>query len=76
VLGIVFELFVVEEDLLASGKYELGAAVNALEDSIGEFHGRLPSQGLPPKSAIALQELAGPGSLSSFVLHYKGPGPH
>jgi hypothetical protein len=54
VFGIVLELFIVEEDLLASSKYELGAAVNALEDSIGEFHGRLPSQGLPPKSAVAL----------------------
>jgi hypothetical protein len=35
-------LFVVEEDLLASRKNELGAAVDALEYSIGEFHGRLP----------------------------------
>jgi hypothetical protein len=41
-LGIVFELLVVEKDLLASREDELGAAVNALEDSICEFHGRLP----------------------------------
>jgi hypothetical protein len=41
-LGIVLELFVVEENLLAGRKNELGAAVDALEYSIGEFHGRLP----------------------------------
>jgi hypothetical protein len=76
VLGIVLELFIVEKDLLARCKHKLGAAVYTLEDSIGEFHGRLPSQVLPPKSAMALQELAGPGSLSSFVLQCKGPGPH
>jgi hypothetical protein len=70
VLGIVLELFVVEEELLACCEYELGAAVNTLKDSIGEFHGRLLSQGLSPKSAMALQRLAGPGSLISFVLHF------
>jgi hypothetical protein len=75
-LGVVLELFVVEEQLLACCENKLGAAVNALEDSIGEFHGRLPSQGRPPKSAMTQQELAGPGSLSSFVVHSKGPGPH
>ena len=42
VLGIVFELLVVEEKLLAGGEYEFSAAVVALEDSILEFHGRLP----------------------------------
>jgi hypothetical protein len=76
VLGVVLELFVVEEQLLACCENKLGAAVNTLEDSIGEFHGRLPSQGSPPKSAVTQQELAGPGSLSSFVVHFKGPGPH
>jgi hypothetical protein len=72
-LGVVLELFVVEEELLACCENKLGAAVNALQDSIGEFHGRLPSQGRPPKSAMAQQELAGSGSLYSFVVHYKGP---
>jgi hypothetical protein len=42
VLGVVFELFIVEEDLLAGSKHKLGAAVAALQDSIGEFHVRLP----------------------------------
>ena len=75
-LGVVLELLIVEEELLACCENKLGAAVYALQDSIGEFHGRLPSQGLPPKSAMALQDLAGRGSLMSFVVHYKGPGPH
>jgi hypothetical protein len=73
VLRVVFELFIVEEDLLACCENEFGAAVNTLQDSIGEFHGRLPSQGTLPKSATALTKLAGPGSLFSFVLHSKGP---
>jgi hypothetical protein len=72
VLGVVFELFVVEEDLFARCKNELGSAVDTLEDSIGEFHGRLPSQGVHPKSATALTELAGRGSLFPFVVHFKG----
>jgi hypothetical protein len=75
-LGVVLELFIVEKELLARCKNKLGAAVNALQNSIGEFHGRLPSQGLAPKSAMAQQDLAGSGSLYSFVVHYKGPGPH
>jgi hypothetical protein len=63
----------VEENLLAGRKNKLGAAVNACEDSIGEFHCRLPVQGLAPKSALALNDLAGPGSLVSFVMRNKGP---
>jgi hypothetical protein len=72
-LGVVLELLIVEEELLACREHKLGAAVDTLQDSIGEFHGRLPSQGLSPKSATALQDLAGRGSLISFVVHYKGP---
>jgi hypothetical protein len=41
-LGVIFELFVVEEDLLARGKDKIRAAVNARKYPIGEFHGRLP----------------------------------
>ena len=75
-LGVILELLIVEEELLACSENKFGAAVNAFQHSIGEFHGRLPSQGLPPKSAMAQQDLAGSGSLMSFVVHYKGPGPH
>lgn len=41
-LGIVLELFVVKKQLLASGEDELFPAINTLQDSICEFHGRLP----------------------------------
>jgi hypothetical protein len=45
VLGVVRELFVVEEQLLAGSKYKLGAAIYALQYSIYELHGRLPKRG-------------------------------
>jgi hypothetical protein len=40
VFGVVLELFIVKEDLLASGEDELGTAVDALQYSIREFHGQ------------------------------------
>jgi len=43
-LGIVDKLFVVEKDLFACGEHELGAAINTLQDTIGELHGRLPQR--------------------------------
>jgi hypothetical protein len=42
VLGIVLELLVVEEQLLAGCKHKVSAAVVALQYSVDEFHGRLP----------------------------------
>jgi hypothetical protein len=41
-LGVVFELLVVEKQLLACGEYKLSAAVMTLQHSVYEFHGRLP----------------------------------
>jgi hypothetical protein len=41
-LRIVLEILVVEEKLFASGKDKFRTAVNALENLIREFHGRLP----------------------------------
>jgi hypothetical protein len=38
VLGIVLELFVVEEELLARGEHKLGAAVTTLQNPVDEFH--------------------------------------
>jgi len=40
-LGLVLELFVVEEQLFARRKDEVGAAVNTLENLVLEFHGEL-----------------------------------
>jgi hypothetical protein len=44
VLGVVLELFIVEEELFAGGKNKLGAAVETLQNSVGIFHGRLPQR--------------------------------
>lgn len=72
-LGVVLELFVVEKDLFARSENKLGAAVNTLKDSIGEFHGRLPSQGVQTEIGRGSYGLAASGSLISFVVRYKGP---
>jgi hypothetical protein len=44
VFGVVLEFFVVEEKLLAGGENELGAAIEALQNSVGILHGRLPQR--------------------------------
>jgi len=41
-LGVIFEVFVVEEQLLTCGEDEFRTAVNTLENFIRKFHGRLP----------------------------------
>jgi len=41
-LGVVLELFVVEEELLAGCENEFGAAIDALQNSVCKVHGRLP----------------------------------
>jgi len=38
-LGVVFELFIVEEQLFARRKHKLGGAVDTRQYSIGEIHG-------------------------------------
>jgi len=41
-LGIVLEIFIVEEELLTRGEDEFRAAIDAFQYLIREFHGRLP----------------------------------
>jgi hypothetical protein len=66
----------VEEKLLACRENKLGAAIDALENSVGKLHGRLPHrQGSSLKSAMTWGRLAGPVSLSSYVFLLPGPGP-
>jgi hypothetical protein len=72
VLGVVLELFVVEEKLLAGGENELSAAIDALQNSIGKFHGRIPQDGKHIEIGHDLEQLAGPVSLSSCFDHNKG----
>jgi hypothetical protein len=42
VLGVVGELLVVEKQLFAGRKDELGAAVIAFQDSVDKLHDRIP----------------------------------
>jgi hypothetical protein len=75
VFGVVFELFIVEKELLAGSKNELGAAVDTFQDSIGEFHGRLASQGIAPKSATAQLGTCRSRFPVLFLVAQQGPGP-
>jgi hypothetical protein len=43
-LGIVLELFVVKEQLLARGKDELRTAIETLQNSVDKVHDRLPQR--------------------------------
>lgn len=54
VFGIVLELLIVEEKLLARGEYKFGAAVTTLQNPIDKFHGRLPQRKEGRSSAINL----------------------
>jgi hypothetical protein len=67
VLGVVLELFVVEEKLLACGEHKLSAAITTLQHSVGKFHGRFPRNREIAESG-QVQQLAGPVSLFSYVL--------
>jgi hypothetical protein len=75
VFGVVFELFIVEKELLAGRKNELGAAVDALQDSIGEFHGQLASQGITPKSTTAQLGTCRSRFPVLFLVAQQEPGP-
>jgi hypothetical protein len=66
-LGVVLELLVVKEKLLAGGKHKLGAAITALQNSIDILHGRLPKRRENFEIGYEREQLAGPVSLSSAV---------
>jgi hypothetical protein len=68
VLGLVFELLVVEKELLAGGEYKLCAAVAALQNSVDEFHGRLPQRRELVEIGHEHYQLAGPVSLLRAVI--------
>jgi hypothetical protein len=78
-LGVIRKLFVVEENLLASRENKVGAAVNAFQDSIGKFHGRLPqSRGFHRNRPLGGNDL--PVPVPCFPVSVRdtqqGPGPH
>ena len=44
-LGVIPELFIVKEQLLAGCEDKLCPAIDALDDAIGEFHSHFPESG-------------------------------
>jgi hypothetical protein len=52
--GVILELFVVEEKLLAGRENKLGTAIAAFQNSVRKLHGRLPKEGNVMKSAMSL----------------------
>jgi len=52
---IIFELFVVKEDLFAGGENEIVAAVHTFQDLIDEFHGLFPHSGSSCGDAMITQ---------------------
>jgi hypothetical protein len=74
-LGVILELFIVEEKLFAGCEHKISATVVALQYSVSEFHWPASlEQGKKMKSAKNVTKLPFPFSLSSFSLHNKGPG--
>jgi hypothetical protein len=63
----------VKKELFARSKDEFGAAINALQNLIREFHGRLfPRAGNPPNRPLT-SGCAGP--FPCGVRYSQGPGP-
>lgn len=73
-LRVVFELLIVEEELLARCEDEIGAAVYTLQYAILEFHGRLPNRETTPIRPQRSEHCRS-GSPSLCAAN-KGPGPH
>jgi hypothetical protein len=74
-LGVVLKLLIVKEDLLARGKHKFSATIGALQNSIGEFHGRLPRSGRRDEIGLGSEETC----RSRFPVYFRnaqqGPGP-
>ena len=62
-LGNVRKLPGVEKNLLVCRKDELSSALDTLQDTIREFHFRLPKSGEVHRNRLVSNKLAGPGSL-------------
>ncbi len=74
VFGIVLELFVEKEQLLARSEYELGAAIDAFESLVDEFHGRYPKEREHTEIGHELMSLPVPLPCLLSSIHNKGPG--
>jgi hypothetical protein len=72
VLRVILELFVVKEDLFASGKDKLRATIDARHHSIRKIHGHVPEAGGHAGAGLTTEKLAVPVSLSSNKYQQKG----
>jgi hypothetical protein len=77
VLGVVFELFVVEKQLLACSEHKIGATVGAFQNSIIEIHGRLPCnrEHFPIRPCPLKRRVLVGGIPVLFLDTQQGPGP-
>jgi hypothetical protein len=74
-LGIIRELFIVEEKLLAGCKNKVGAAIYALQYPIYKLHGRLPEREETHRNPACMPiDLRFPFPFASTCLYIKGQG--
>jgi hypothetical protein len=73
-LRVVLEILVVKEQLFTRSEDKLGSAIDTLQYSVSEFHGRLPKPREIDETALTSVS-AGPVSLFSYVFGKQGPGP-
>jgi hypothetical protein len=68
-------LFVVEEQLLTCGEDKFRTAIHTGQNSIREFHGRIPQKKRnSTKSAMNMRALPVPFPCLLVAVHSKGPG--
>jgi hypothetical protein len=75
VFGIVLELFIVEEELLARCEDKIRAAIYTFQGSISKFHSRLPQNREQAEIGHGFFKLVIPVSLYLSVDPQLGPGP-
>jgi hypothetical protein len=74
--GIVFELFIVEKQLLTRGEHKLCSAVTTLQQPVSKFHGRLPQKKECRLLGNQLERAPVPfPRLLKLPVRNKGPGP-
>jgi hypothetical protein len=74
VLGIIFELFIGKKELLSGSEDKLRPAIDALECSVGIFHGHFPEAGKYARSAMIAKNAPAPYPCLRTAIHNKGPG--
>ena len=73
-LGVISEFLVVEKKLLACSEHKISSAIDALENLILEFHGRLPRSREGCRVRPQLGMSAGPDPCLQTSVNNEGPG--